>query len=128
MNMTTATELEDCVPKTRLERDTWDSNVLKNELDGVLQIIDRSLRGLTPRVGTARELSDDGLKACQFGLEIADFVLKRANALLVGHANASDKGANARHQRRRAFRRRLHALVSQWALECACYGMAMYSA
>ena len=95
MNTSTASELDDCVPQTRLESDAGDGYVLKNELDRVLQVIDSSLHGLAPSDGTAREISNDGLKVCQFGLEVAHFILQRANTLLVSHTNASSKGANA---------------------------------
>ena len=88
----TAAELQDCVPRTRFIDHAGNMNILENELDRIMQIIDSGLSGLSPRIGTARELGDDERKLCQFGLEVAHFVLNRANSLLVGHTTDSGNG------------------------------------
>lgn len=71
----------DQVPGGGIENDALNPDVLKDQLDGLLQIIDGGLSALAPSVCTAREFSHQQRELCKLGLEVAHLVVRRLKLL-----------------------------------------------
>lgn len=80
--------LLDHVANAGLEDDVGDVHVGEDEIDRLLQVVDRGLRALAPSIGTAREFSDQQREACKLGLEVCQVVLQRVKAIGVMHVLA----------------------------------------
>jgi hypothetical protein len=60
-------------------------DVLKNQLNRILEVVNGGLSALTPAVGTARELTDSEREAAKFGLNLCKLTLQSLNTLCVCH-------------------------------------------
>ena len=71
-------------PSAGLENNTWDVDVLKDQLNRVLQVINGVLDALSTS-GTARELTYCELDVCKLGLNALKLSLQGTDSLLVCH-------------------------------------------
>lgn len=56
--------------------DVRDVKIPKDQLNGMLEVIDSALGAISPGVGTAREFRDDERQVCKLGLELLNRSLK----------------------------------------------------
>lgn len=77
--------LENPVLNVRSPSHVRDFDVVKNQLDAMVQVINGGLDALSPSVGTARELSDSERDLAKLGLNIAKLVFESVKSLRVGH-------------------------------------------
>jgi len=78
----TMSELTDDVPSAGIVGDVGDANILKDQIDRMLQIIDSGLDALFPGVGTAREFADDQRQVCKMGLNVAKAATEGLKSLI----------------------------------------------
>lgn len=75
----------DLNPLAGLVHDVGNIDIPKNQLDGMLKVIDSGLGALSPSVGTVREFGDLEREACKIGLETLKAALNGLKAFGVCH-------------------------------------------